>query len=160
GAALRVHPARHTARPGDRRRARPVAPGREGGVRRALGPHAAGGGARGTEADHRRAGRRCGRGDVARGFQAVSPVVLRRPVLRGQWRGQAGARSRVMPAPSRVLFVTRYYGPELIGPAPFSTDVAEGLTDHGRETTVVSGLPHYPDAAVFPAYRDGRRWRE
>jgi len=62
--------------------------------------------------------------------------------------------------PSRVLFVTRYYWPELIGSAPFATDVAEWLTDHGRETTVVSGLPHYPDAAVFPAYRDGRRWRE
>jgi len=62
--------------------------------------------------------------------------------------------------PSRVLFVTRYYWPELIGSAPFSTDIAEWLTVHGRQTTVVSGLPHYPDAVVFPAYRDTQRPRE
>jgi colanic acid biosynthesis glycosyl transferase WcaI len=62
--------------------------------------------------------------------------------------------------PTRVLFVTRYYWPELIGSAPFSTDIAEWLTDHDRPTKVVSGLPHYPDAAVFPAYREGRRHRE
>src|SRR5215475_9287892 len=62
--------------------------------------------------------------------------------------------------PSSVLFVTRYYWPELIGSAPFSTDIAEWLTDHGRQTTVVSGLPHYPEPAVFPAYRRGRRRRE
>jgi colanic acid biosynthesis glycosyl transferase WcaI len=62
--------------------------------------------------------------------------------------------------PSPVLFVSRYYWPELIGSAPFSTDIAEWLAAHGRETTVVSGLPHYPDTAVFPAYRDGCRLRE
>jgi colanic acid biosynthesis glycosyl transferase WcaI len=62
--------------------------------------------------------------------------------------------------PSRVLFVTRYYWPELIGSAPFSTDIAEWLTAHGRQTTVVSGLPHYPDSIVFPEYRNGRCVRE
>jgi colanic acid biosynthesis glycosyl transferase WcaI len=62
--------------------------------------------------------------------------------------------------PSRVLFVSRYYWPELIGSAPFSTDIAEWLAGHGRPTTVVSGLPHYPSAEVFSAYRDGRRRRE
>ncbi len=67
---------------------------------------------------------------------------------------------RAMHDPSRVLFVTRYYWPELIGSAPFSTDIAEWLTVHGRQTTVVSGLPHYPDAVVFPAYRDRQRPRE
>jgi colanic acid biosynthesis glycosyl transferase WcaI len=46
--------------------------------------------------------------------------------------------------PSSVLFVSRYYWPELIGSAPFSTDIAEWLAAHGRPTTVVSGLPHYP----------------
>src|SRR5215470_9905596 len=60
-----------------------------------------------------------------------------------------------MPDPSRVLFVTRYYWPELIGSAPFSTDIAEWLAAHGRRTTVLSGLPHYPGTTVFPAYRDG-----
>src|SRR5262245_50783836 len=62
--------------------------------------------------------------------------------------------------PSRVLFVSRYYWPELIGSAPFSTDIAEWLAAHGRPTTVVSGLPHYPHDDVFPAYRDGRCRRE
>lgn len=62
--------------------------------------------------------------------------------------------------PSSVLFITRYYWPELIGSAPFSTDIAEWLTAHGRPTTVVSGLPHYPHTDIFPAYRDGRCLRE
>ena len=55
---------------------------------------------------------------------------------------------------SSVLFVSRNYRPELIGSAPFSTDIAEWLAAHGRPTTVVSGLPHYPHDDVFPAYRD------
>jgi colanic acid biosynthesis glycosyl transferase WcaI len=62
--------------------------------------------------------------------------------------------------PSRVLFVSRYYWPELIGSAPFSTDIAEWLAARGRQTTVVSGLPHYPDTVVFPEYRNGRHHRE
>lgn len=61
---------------------------------------------------------------------------------------------------SNVLFVSRYFWPELIGSAPFSTDIAEWLAQHGRPTTVVSGLPHYPETEVFPAYRDGRCRRE
>jgi len=65
-----------------------------------------------------------------------------------------------MSDPSSVLFVSRYYWPELIGSAPFSTDIAEWLAVHGRSTTVVSGLPHYPHDDVFPAYRDGRCLRE
>jgi colanic acid biosynthesis glycosyl transferase WcaI len=62
--------------------------------------------------------------------------------------------------PSRVLFVSRYFWPELIGSAPFSTDIAEWLTEHGRPTTVVSGLPHYPGSEIFPAYRAARSLRE
>ena len=55
-----------------------------------------------------------------------------------------------------ILFVTRYYWPELIGSAPFSSDIAEWLARHGRQIGVLSGLPHYPTSEVFPAYRDGR----
>jgi colanic acid biosynthesis glycosyl transferase WcaI len=62
--------------------------------------------------------------------------------------------------PSSVLFITRYYWPELIGSAPFSTDIAEWLATHGRPTTVLSGLPHYPHTEIFPAYRNGRCLRE
>jgi colanic acid biosynthesis glycosyl transferase WcaI len=58
--------------------------------------------------------------------------------------------------PPPILFVTRYYWPELIGSAPFSSDIAEWLARHGRQVKVLSGLPHYPAAEVFPAYRDGR----
>jgi colanic acid biosynthesis glycosyl transferase WcaI len=65
-----------------------------------------------------------------------------------------------MATDSRILFVTRYFWPELIGSAPFTSDIAEWLARHGRETTVVSGLPHYPDTEVFPAYRNGHRRRE
>jgi colanic acid biosynthesis glycosyl transferase WcaI len=62
--------------------------------------------------------------------------------------------------PSPVLFVTQYYRPELIGSAPFSSDIAEWLADNGREVTVLTGLPHYPAAEVFPEYRRGRSTRE
>ena len=65
-----------------------------------------------------------------------------------------------MTAPAPVLFVTRYYRPELIGSGPFTADIAEFLADSGRAVTVVTGLPHYPMAEVFPGYRDGKRKRE
>lgn len=61
---------------------------------------------------------------------------------------------------SRTLFVTRYFWPELIGSAPFTSDIAEWMARDGRPTTVLSGLPHYPSADVFPAYRDGQCRRE
>jgi colanic acid biosynthesis glycosyl transferase WcaI len=59
-----------------------------------------------------------------------------------------------------ILFVTRYFWPELIGSAPFTSDIAQWLAQRGRPTTVLSGLPHYPTDQVFPAYRDGRCRRE
>jgi len=58
--------------------------------------------------------------------------------------------------PSPILFVTRYFWPELIGSAPFTSDIAEWLAKEGRRMTVLSGLPHYPGSTVFPAYQ-GRR---
>jgi colanic acid biosynthesis glycosyl transferase WcaI len=60
-----------------------------------------------------------------------------------------------MRAASDVLFVTRYFWPELIGSAPFTSDMATWLAQHGHRTTVLSGLPHYPETEVFPAYRNG-----
>jgi colanic acid biosynthesis glycosyl transferase WcaI len=62
--------------------------------------------------------------------------------------------------PSQVLFVTQYYRPELIGSAPFSADLAEWLAASGRQVTVLTGLPHYPAADIFPDYRQGRSMRE
>lgn len=65
-----------------------------------------------------------------------------------------------MSEPSPILFVTRYFWPELIGSAPFTSDLAEWLAKEGRQITVLSGLPHYPGTTVFPAYKDGRLQRE
>jgi colanic acid biosynthesis glycosyl transferase WcaI len=65
-----------------------------------------------------------------------------------------------MSEPSPILFVTRYFWPELIGSAPFTSDLAEWLGKEGRQITVLSGLPHYPGTTVFPAYRDGRLQHE
>lgn len=61
-----------------------------------------------------------------------------------------------MSEPSPILFVTRYFWPELIGSAPFTSDLAEWLAKEGRRITVLSGLPHYPGTTVFPAYEGGR----
>src|SRR3954466_10308621 len=58
-----------------------------------------------------------------------------------------------MAEPARTLFVTRYFWPELIGSAPFTSDIAEWLAQEGRPVTVLSGLPHYPGSKVFPAYQ-------
>jgi len=80
----------------------------------------------------------------------MSQLVLSEPSISG----------RVAAADSRVLFVTRYFWPELIGSAPFTSDIADWLARHGRRTTVLSGLPYYPGTEVFPAYRDGGRTRE
>jgi colanic acid biosynthesis glycosyl transferase WcaI len=65
-----------------------------------------------------------------------------------------------MSEPSPILFVTRYFWPELIGSAPFTSDVAEWLAKEGRQITVLSGLPHYPGTTVFPAYQGGRLQHE
>jgi colanic acid biosynthesis glycosyl transferase WcaI len=65
-----------------------------------------------------------------------------------------------MSGPSPILFVTRYFWPELIGSAPFTSDLAEWLAKEGRQITVLSGLPYYPGSTVFPAYESGRLTRE
>ena len=65
-----------------------------------------------------------------------------------------------MSEPAPLLFVTRYFWPELIGSAPFTSDIAEWLAKEGRQITVLSGLPHYPGTTVFPAYKDGQLQHE
>lgn len=48
-----------------------------------------------------------------------------------------------------VLLVTQHYAPEMIGSAPYCSDLAEGLVHRGRAVTVLTGLPHYPDPAEY-----------
>jgi colanic acid biosynthesis glycosyl transferase WcaI len=62
--------------------------------------------------------------------------------------------------PLQALFVTQHYRPELVGSAPFCAELAEWLDGQGRQVTVLTGPPHYPDAGAFPGYRGGRRRRE
>jgi colanic acid biosynthesis glycosyl transferase WcaI len=64
-----------------------------------------------------------------------------------------------MSEPSPILFITRYFWPELIGSAPFTSELAEWLAKD-RQITVLSGLPYYPGSTVFPAYEGGRLTRE
>lgn len=61
---------------------------------------------------------------------------------------------------TRALFVTQYYRPELVGSAPFCSDIAEWFARKGWHVTVLTGLPHYPEAEIFPNYRDGLCRRE
>ncbi|WP_300296047.1 glycosyltransferase [Ferrovibrio sp.] len=56
-----------------------------------------------------------------------------------------------------VLFVTQHYAPETIGSAPYCTDIAEYLHAQGRDVTVLTGWPHYPDAARFAGFQPGDR---
>lgn len=59
-----------------------------------------------------------------------------------------------MDLPARkALLVTQFYRPELLGSGPFCADLAEWLTQHGWEVTVIAGPPHYPDPDVFAAAR-------
>ena len=135
-----------------------VALRRQGGVRDPLGAHAPGCRDRGAEADHRRPGRRGRRRALARRAAAVQAVRSSRSVLRVLAADQG--ELQLMSEPSPILFVTRYFWPELIGSAPFTSDIAEWLAKEGRQITVLSGLPHYPGTTVFPAYQDGRLQHE
>lgn len=45
------------------------------------------------------------------------------------------------------------YAPEPTGIAPYTTGMAEHLASRTRSTTVVTGVPHYPNWTVEPRYR-------
>jgi putative colanic acid biosynthesis glycosyltransferase WcaI len=45
------------------------------------------------------------------------------------------------------------YAPEPTGIAPYTTGMAEHLAERTRSTTVVTGVPHYPNWTVEPRYR-------
>jgi colanic acid biosynthesis glycosyl transferase WcaI len=52
----------------------------------------------------------------------------------------------------RVLLVTTNYWPEPTGIAVYSTDLAEWLSSHGYQISVITSLPHYPWWKVPPEF--------
>ncbi len=64
--------------------------------------------------------------------------------------------SRPHPLAGRhVLVVGINYAPEPTGIAPYTTGLAEHLARHAESVVVLTGVPHYPQWRVPPAYR----WR-
>ena len=59
-----------------------------------------------------------------------------------------------------VLLISINYWPEESGIGPYSTGIAEHLARAGHDVTVLTGMPHYPQWAVEPAYRGKWRLRE
>lgn len=53
----------------------------------------------------------------------------------------------------RISIVGINYAPERSGIAPYTTAMAVGLAARGHEVEVLTGLPHYPEWHVDPAYR-------
>ncbi|MGB5147126.1 MAG: WcaI family glycosyltransferase [Porticoccaceae bacterium] len=66
----------------------------------------------------------------------------------------AGSRG----AKLKILIQSINYAPELTGIGKYTGEMAVWLAARGHEVDVVAGLPHYPEWAVFPAYR-GRGFR-
>ena len=52
-------------------------------------------------------------------------------------------------ATAEALLITQYYRPEPIGSGPFCAEVAEWITQNGRNVAVLTSMPHYPTPAIF-----------
>jgi colanic acid biosynthesis glycosyl transferase WcaI len=57
----------------------------------------------------------------------------------------------------RLLVVAQFYWPELIGSAPYCTEMAEWMAAQGADVQVVAARPHYPRISDFPEWADGSR---
>jgi colanic acid biosynthesis glycosyl transferase WcaI len=67
--------------------------------------------------------------------------------------------SRIAAIPP-VLFVTKYYRPEIIGSGPYCGDIAEWLTGREIDVSLLTARPHYPGNQVFSGYGTGARDNE
>jgi colanic acid biosynthesis glycosyl transferase WcaI len=56
-----------------------------------------------------------------------------------------------------VLFVTKYYRPEIIGSGPYCGDIAEWLSGCQIPVSLLTARPHYPGNKVFTEYGSGAR---
>jgi colanic acid biosynthesis glycosyl transferase WcaI len=61
---------------------------------------------------------------------------------------------------SKVAYFAPYFWPEMIGSAPYCTDVARWLRQGGHEVEVVAFRPHYPDPEDFSDWALGARDHE
>ena len=55
----------------------------------------------------------------------------------------------------RILYLTQYFPPEMGAPQVRIPELMRHMTLRGHEVTVVTAMPNYPAARVFPGYR----WR-
>jgi colanic acid biosynthesis glycosyl transferase WcaI len=62
--------------------------------------------------------------------------------------------------PERVLIVSQWFWPELIGTGFYSGDLGFWLAGRGSTVEALTNRPNYPGPEVFAEYRDGRRDRE
>lgn len=62
--------------------------------------------------------------------------------------------------PESVLIVGINYWPETTGIAPYTTGLAEGLTQRGVQVSALTGMPYYPEWRIAGAYRGNWRRRE
>ncbi|MHC6593423.1 glycosyltransferase family 4 protein [Arthrobacter sp. C152] len=53
----------------------------------------------------------------------------------------------------KITIIGLHYAPEPSGNAPYTTSLAEGLSQRGHDVTVVTGYPHYPEWSVHSGYR-------
>jgi putative colanic acid biosynthesis glycosyltransferase WcaI len=60
----------------------------------------------------------------------------------------------------RILVIGINYAPEKTSVAPFTTGLCEHLASHGREVTVVTTFPYYPEWRVWDGYRGSLYRRE
>ncbi len=54
----------------------------------------------------------------------------------------------------RILLYSYNYHPEPIGIAPLMTELAEGMVKRGHEVRVVTAMPWYPEAEIYPQYQN------
>jgi colanic acid biosynthesis glycosyl transferase WcaI len=54
----------------------------------------------------------------------------------------------------RILIYSYNYYPEPIGIAPLMTELAEGMVKRGHEVRVVTAMPWYPEAEIYPQYQN------
>src|SRR4051794_1963303 len=84
------------------------------------------------------------------------PHLLGRPKARHSHDPRRHHRTRSAlngSRPSRIVVFGINYWPEEIGIAPYTTGLAEHLAAAGWDTTVVTGLPHYPSWTVPAEFR-------